>query len=314
VKTTLRILLLTFVAALAACSSPAAQLQLAGSRELRESGELGPCGGPKQAQALDRSAALVVLVHGCNASQGRFAALADLFELHGQQTLCFRYDDRRRVGEVARELRAAISGLAARLERTELTVLGHSQGGLVARTAMALQDAQPLLTQRGPLQVSLVTVSAPFNGIEAAADCGSKWLHALTLGTTLAVCRAIAGPKWRDIHPHARLVQQPGQLSELVSSHIEIRTDERNTCRTLRPDGRCAEGDYVFSIREQQNAKVDDDVRVTSDLVAAGHAEIVGKAEAPPHKLLSLLQQHGVLNATPADKQAALQALLERLF
>jgi hypothetical protein len=193
-------------------------------------------------------------------------------------------------------------------------VLGHSQGGLVARTAMALQDAQPLLTQRGPLQVSLVTVSAPFNGIEAAADCGSKWLHALTLGTTLAVCRAIAGPKWRDIHPHARLVQQPGQLSELVSSHIEIRTDERNTCRTLRPDGRCAEGDYVFSIREQHNAKVDDDVRVTSDLVAAGHAEIVGKAEAPPHKLLSLLQQHGVLNATPADKQAALQALLERLF
>jgi pimeloyl-ACP methyl ester carboxylesterase len=307
-------LVLVTAAVLAACTSSLPAAHVGATSEPGASGELTSCGTLHPGKPIDPRAPLVVLVHGCNASQGRFSALADLFELHGQQTLCFRYDDRRRVGEVAEELLSALARLAERRERTDLTVLGHSQGGLVARTALALSAARPLDTLRGHLQMSLVTVSAPFNGIDAAADCGSRWLHAITFGATLAICRAIAGPKWRDIHPHARLVERPEPLAVRVVSHLEVRTDERNTCRARRPDGRCGEDDYVFSIREQENAKVDHDQRVRRDTVAAGHAEIVGGDDAPPRKLLSVLQRHGVLNATPADKQGELQALLERLF
>jgi pimeloyl-ACP methyl ester carboxylesterase len=307
-------LLALLISQVGACSRTAAGVGPSGAGDLYAAGQLGPCSPSGHTKPVDPRGALAVLVHGCNASQGRFTALADLFELHGQQTLCFRYDDRRRVGDVARELRGALAELAGQREIADLTVLGHSQGGLVARAALARSQPEPLASRAGPLNISLVTVSAPFHGIEAAADCGARWLHALSLGATLAICRAIAGPKWRDIHPHAELVQHPGQLSGQVGSHIEIRTDERNTCRTVAADGKCVEADYVFSLQEQKNLVVDDDLRVTPDLVAAGHAEIVGREDAPPRKLLSVLQRHGVLGATPADKQAALQALFERLF
>jgi len=312
---TVRTRLLTLLVALTACS-PQTRAALRGSAASEPSPprSLGSCSAPERAVTIDPAAKLVVLVHGCNASQGRFAALADLFELHDQQVLCFRYDDRRRVGDVADELLAALAELAPHRARADLTVLGHSQGGLVARAALAHAHRSPLETVRGPLKISLVTVSAPFNGIEAAADCGATWLHAVSLGATLAICRAIAGPKWRDIHPRAKLVQQPGSLARVVASHVEIRTDERNSCRRLSPDGRCAQGDYVFSLAEQHNPKVAADRRVRSDLVAAGHAEIVGREDSPPRKLLTLLQRHGVLDATPANKRVALAALLERLF
>lgn len=308
------VLVVAAAALLAACAGSLPDPSVGDARALSTSEELTSCGATGPSKRFDPRAPLVVLVHGCNASQGRFSALATLFAWHGQQTLCFRYDDRRRVGEVAQELLSALSRLAPRLEHTDLTVLGHSQGGLVARTALALSAARPIETRRGRLQISLVTVSAPFNGIDAAADCGSRWLHALTFGSTLAICRAIAGPKWRDIHPHAALVEHPAPLPVRVVSHLEIRTDERNTCRSLRPDGGCAQDDYVFSIREQENPRVDHDSRVRRDTVAAGHAEIVGGDNAPPSKLLSVLQRHGVLRATPVDKQGELQALLQRLF
>jgi pimeloyl-ACP methyl ester carboxylesterase len=300
---------------LAACARPPAPaLRFGRDGERVSLGAIGSCSEPERVKAIDPAAPLVVLVHGCNASQGRFRALAELFELHGQQTLCFRYDDRRRLGDVAHELRAVLHDLAGRLARSELTLLGHSQGGLVARAALAGAHEPPLATRGAPLAVSLVTVSAPFNGIEAASDCGARWLHALTLGTTLAVCRAVAGPKWRDIHPHAGMVERPGKLSARVGSHLEIRTDERNTCRQFGSDGRCLRADYVFSVREQNNTRISADGRVTPDLVAAGHAEIVGKDDSPPRKLLGVLQEHGVLAPTPPDKLIALEALLRRLF
>jgi len=301
--------------ALVGCTSQAAQgVRFSGEPQPVGLGELGACNESGKASTVDPRAPMVVLVHGCNYSQGRFAALSEVFALHDQQTLCFRYNDRRRIGDVALELNRALGKLAAQLERSELTVLGHSQGGLVARAAVALAHQQPLNTRRGPLRLSLVTVSAPFSGIRAASDCGALWLHITSLGTTLAVCRVVAGAKWRDIHARSQLVQSPGRLATQVDAHLEIRTDERDTCRTIGPDGLCSHSDYVFSLGEQHNERVDADPRVTTDLVAAGHVEIVGDKAMPPLKLLVALQRHGVLNPTPAPKQAALQALLTRLF
>jgi pimeloyl-ACP methyl ester carboxylesterase len=298
----------------ACTATPSAPLQF-GTDDSASIAGLGPCSASTQSQAkLDPDKPVTVLVHGCNASGGRFRALAQVFELHDQPTLCFSYDDRTRVTKVAEQLRSALTELERHLHSHAITVLGHSQGGLVARAALSDAARGSSSPHNEALQVRLVTVSSPFAGVRWAKDCGSGWLHAVTLGTTLGICRVIAGAKWKDIHPGAGLVQHPGALEGAVREHVEIVTDERNTCRVKRLDGSCGQDDYVFSIAEQQNPRVDADQRVSSQIIAAGHSEIVGDEAVEPHKLVTILQSRGVLAPTPEEKQSALQALLERLF
>jgi hypothetical protein len=136
----------------------------------------------------------------------------------------------------------------------------------------------------------------------------------LSLGSTLAVCRGIAGAKWRDIHPRATLVRSPPELPAQVVSHLEIRTDERDSCRQRSADGRCARTDFVFAVDEQRNSRIERDERVIAALVRAGHSQIVGTEEAAPHQLLRVLQRYQVLRPTPADKRMELAALLDHLF
>ncbi len=311
-----RATLVSIAALLVACSGVTQrEVQIGSAAQLRRFGALGSCQPSGERVVLDPAAPLIVLVHGCNASQGRFRSLSEIFELHGQQTLCFRYDDRRRIHEVGRELASALGQMTHELSSPVFTLLGHSQGGLVARAAAVELARRPLATRNAEAaQLHLVTVSAPFNGIRAAADCGTTWLHVLSLGTTLGVCRAIAGAKWRDIHPRALLVRSPRGLPAQVVSHLEIRTDERNSCRRHSADGRCARTDFVFSVAEQQNLLIERDPRVRAALVRAGHSQIVGTDDAPPRQLLGLLQRYQVLRPTPGDRRIALAALLERLF
>jgi hypothetical protein len=75
------------------------------------------------AVTLDATKPLVMLVHGCKASSGRFRHLAEIFEAHGQPTVCFNYSYRRRIGSGAEGL-AAQKVLAAAIEslQTEATV------------------------------------------------------------------------------------------------------------------------------------------------------------------------------------------------
>ncbi len=235
-----------------------------------------------------------------------------MFSLHGQQSLCFRYDDRARITKVARELRFALDEVSKHLQHPHLTVLGHSQGGLVARAALA----GDMTTAGTPSdhRVRLVTVSSPFAGIRAASHCGLTAMRFLSLGTSLAVCRTIAGAKWRDIHFNAALVQRPATLAAFVEQHVQVITDEANTCRQRRTDGTCLRDDFVFGIDEQQNPRVEADRRVASEVIAAGHAEIVGSDSVEPQKLVEVLQETGVLLPTPPDKRVALRALFERLF
>lgn len=274
---------------------------------------LGPCtlGGDNEAR-LDPDRPLTILVHGCNASGGRFGALAEVFALHEQQTLCFRYDDRARITRVARDLRDALDEVGKHLRHPQLTVLGHSQGGLVARTALSEGVVtEGMVTDR---RVRLVTVSSPFAGIRAASHCGSMAMRVWSLGTSLAVCRTVAGAKWRDIHYNAALVRQPRNLAPFVEQHVEVITNEADTCRTRAADGTCLHDDFVFSIAEQQNPRVEADRRVASEVIAAGHTEIVGSDSVEPQKLVEVLQEAGVLLPTPQEKRAALRALFERLF
>jgi hypothetical protein len=292
----LRLLFATWLcAATAACAgvAPSVPIRLAGAAAPVRIDGLGACSFERPSVLdLDPSRPVVVLVHGCRASGGRFRSLAEVFELHEQQTICFDYDDRERITKSGTRLARALRELG-RLIQAKRTGELHTDGG----------------TEYG-----LVSVSSPFNGIEAASDCGSRLGHTLSLGITVGVCYAVTGAKWSEIHPRAALVTAPPALRPVVQDQLTVITDERESCRRAGPDGRCLEDDFVFSLEEQAIDRLRFDRRVQTEEVAAGHVEIVGAPGVRPAKLLSILKRHGILEPTPSGRELAFEALLRRLF
>jgi len=268
----------------------------------RDSGEL----------RLDSREPVTVIVHGCFASAGKFRSLADVFAFHGQQTVCFNYDDRDSLTDSSRELITALEELSAVFKKPDITVIGHSQGGLVARRALIEERSDRISS--GDIDIDLATISAPFGGIEAAAHCGSKILTWLSLGLVKPICQIITGRKYRDIPATSDFILQPGQLVPSVSRHLKIMTDEANTCRVYDERGNCIEDDFVFSVGEQHQQNVDSQAGVLPLLIKAGHVEIVGDANTVPEKLIGILQQQGVLRATPAEDAEELAKLLADLY
>jgi pimeloyl-ACP methyl ester carboxylesterase len=292
---------------LAACAGarvlPSASLRVGGA-EFALPGVVGCDGEPDV--ALDPARPLAIFVHGMHASGAGFRTLADAFRADGQQAVCFRYDARASLLASAKRLRAATDRLATLLRLPEITLFGHSQGGLVARAALARSE-RPLPSGR----YRLVTVSSPFAGIRIARSCGSIPYHLVSFGVSYAVCRAISGDNWNQIHPGAEMVRAPAQLDAAVAEHLLVVTDERDTCRRYSHDGlHCLQDDYVFSVGEQHNARIERDLRVVPEGIAAGHVEVVG-AQGTPRKLIEALQQHGLLHkelagpATLFEEQSA---------
>jgi hypothetical protein len=270
---------------------------------------LGPCtDNPDQALHLKSGQPIHVLVHGCFGSSGNFRGLAQVLAFHGQQAICFTYDDRADLTQVAGELRTALNQLEEQTHASKITLIGHSQGALIARKSLT---ELPLPVPQTDL--SLVTISGPFSGIEAAKTCGHKWLYPLTLGFVPVSCYLFTGAKWADITYSSTFIREPGQLAPQVSHHIKIDTDESNSCRR-QEKGRCLEYDDIFSLAEQQNAQVEDDPRVEHVTVQAGHVEIVGDKTVAPTKLINVLQETGVLNATALERVPDLQMLLAKLY
>jgi hypothetical protein len=109
---------------------------------------LGPCtDSPDPTLHLDTNQPVTVLVHGCNGSAGRFRSLAQLYAFHGQQAVCFSYDDRDTLLRSSGKLITAVETLAGKIRTQDVTVIGHSMGGLVARKAMEKDRRE---WQRGP--------------------------------------------------------------------------------------------------------------------------------------------------------------------
>ncbi len=301
---------------LAACAGPqTGQVRFGDAEPMRIAG-LDTCAyrspGPGRAQ-LDPEAPLVVLVHGCNDSGGRFRVLAGVFEAQGQQTICFNYDDRDSLETSASRLARALEALLERMDSRRVTVIGHSQGGLVARRAFVRDRPQPL---RNPGRVTfrLVTVSSPLGGIEAASHCGILALHILSFGVSAGICQIATGSKWTEIHPVSWFMVTPGAVRPDLSQHLKVVTDERGFCLERDADGDCAESDDVFSTAEQYNPVVDADARVTNVEVRAGHVEIVGDEGRPPTKLVYILQRHGYLAPAAAGKQLEFERRLARIY
>lgn len=269
-------------------------------------------GRPEFAQ-IDPDQPLTLLVHGCTSSGARFRTLAEVFEAHGQQTLCFNYNDRDFLNTSATQLALALETLQRHMQPHEITIVGHSQGGLVARRALQSDLSHPLDTEEG-FTYRLVTVSSPFDGIESAADCGRGWLHALSLTITLGVCMAIAGNKWTEIPPGSGFMTNVAPLVDEVTRHLQVVTDETGSCRRLGDQGRCEEDDFVFSLDEQYSDLVSSDSRVSTVEVESGHAAIVGENRVVPTQLISVLQSQGILQPTPPEQREEISRRLAAAY
>jgi len=275
--------------------------------------QLGPCtDSPDRTLRFNADAPVTVLVHGCNGSAGHFRSLAQLYAFHGQQAFCFSYDDRDSLLVSSAQLIRALDELSAHQRNRDLTVIGHSMGGLVARKALEAERRGEW--QRGDARLRLATVSAPVGGIAVASHCGYRPLHWLTLGALPGICWAITGDNWYEITASSDFIREPGALLPSVQRYLKVVTDEQGTCRRRRPDGFCAESDYIFSLDEQYNPIIDGYAQLTNVEVRAGHVEIVGYKDVAPRKLVDILQRQDMLARTPPERRAALEQLLSILY
>lgn len=274
---------------------------------------LRPCNdGASNTLHIDPSQPVNILVHGCNGSTGRFHALAEVLAFHGQQSACLAYNDRDSLMVSSGQLAHAVDTLAHYLDTPQITVIGHSMGGLVARKALIADRPEPVRSTQ--IDLRLVTVSAPFSGIAAARMCAASALRVATLGLNDLVCWLISGDNWYEITAASDFIQKPGSLAAQVSRHLKVVTDERGSCRRRSDSGRCLESDYIFSLNEQRHPPVTRAALTTDVEVVAGHVEIVGESGVTPHKLIDVFQREGIVHATPPERQSAFQALLVQLY
>lgn len=299
---------------LVACSKQSSLFQFGQNEELIEITNLSTCDDANETIKIDPHQPLTVLVHGCNFPGAiEFRALAQVFEFHGQQTICFNYNDRKSMEDSSAELITALNKITEQMTSKEVTILGHSQGGLVSRRAF-IKNRKDGLKVNPSINLQLLTISSPFAGIQQSSDCGKNYLHFATLGITVGVCWAITGEKWTEVHPGSDFIEHPGTLNKNVRHYLKIVTDERNTCYRRNDNGECIEDDFVFSLEEQYYPKIDNDRRIENIEVKAGHVEIVGDKDVAPRKLIAVLQANRILKQTLPKQQAAFEILLSRLY
>ena len=297
-----------------ACTTQKISIRLLPQEKIETIAGLTVCDDAQEVFDIDTRRPMTIFVHGCNSSGGKdFRALAQVFEFHGHQTICFNYNDRDSLEESSAQLITALNQLTKRMDAKRVTILGHSQGGLVARRALIDNRADGLkLATDG--RYRLITISSPFAGINASEDCGKTYLHFVTLGITVGVCHMISGAKWDEIYPGSDFMNYPGQLMRNVRYYLKIVTDERDSCALYENNGICIKNDYTFSLREQYHQIIDSDNRLSNIEIKAGHVEIVGTQNVAPKKLIAVLQSKKILNKTQSSRKNDLETLLSLLY
>lgn len=255
---------------------------------------LRPCNdGAQNTLHIDSRLPVNVLVYGYNGSSANLLGLAKALASFGQQTVCFEYDGRDRLMLVSSQLADAIDTLAQHLETPEITVIGHSIGGLVARKALIKDRPDPIRNRE--IKLRLVTISTPFAGIDSARRCSNlAYLEAKRRFVDL-FCWVISGDNWDEITPASDFIRTPGNLIPQIRRHILVVTDERGSCRRRIDAGLCIKTDFVFTLGEQQHAGVINAPRTAIVRIRAGHAEIIGGSDVTPNKLIDLFQREGIV-------------------
>lgn len=236
---------------------------------------------------------IAVFVHGHRSSAAVFETLSHQYELEGVQVVCFNYRTRENLKLNADKLFSSLQQLLALSNSEEITILGHSMGGLIARDALRNDRREKIIREK--LSIKLVTISTPFAGVADAQACASEPLHWLSLGFVPGVCWVIAGDSWSDITAESDYIKHPKPLNPFVTSHLNIITNEENRCRKSNKKGRCIESDTIFKAAEQYSPVIEKYLPVTNIQVDAGHVEIIGSKDRLPIKLLTILRQEGVL-------------------
>jgi len=273
---------------------------------------LGPCNDNTD-RRLDISSQhpVTVMVHGCVGSAGNFRTLSEVLAFHGQQSACFSYDDRDSMMHSSQQLADAIEELENQLDSPQITVMGHSQGGLIARKALVSERDDPIQSRA---QLQLVTVSAPLSGIYAARYCAVPFLRIVTLGLHDVACWMISGDKWFEITAASDFIQNPGRLVPPVERYLQVTTDEEGSCRRYNSTGECQQDDFVFTLDEQELPQVNSGTAARKIEVSAGHVEIVGGPGITPDKLIRVLQQEGYIQPTDSSRITQFNSLLSRLY
>jgi len=236
---------------------------------------------------------ITIFVHGRNGSAGNFRDLAQLYADYGQQSVCFSYPQRESLSLSADKLAFSLQQLIKTTHNKNIAVLGHSLGGLIARKALETHKKEDLVS-RG-INIKLITIATPFAGIEAASPCTSHLLNWMSLGVIPSICWGIVGDSWSEITTTSDFIKHPKPLLPVVHHHLNIITNEINTCRNKNAIGECIVSDYIFELSEQHNVLIDRFSSVKNIQVNAGHVEIIGYKQHLPFKLLAILQREHML-------------------
>lgn len=265
------------------------------------------------ADRLSKGKQPILLVHGYGCSRGVWWLLRRRLEAAGHTVASVSLAPPHiSLGRLEPILSQRIEAVCAATGSPQVTLIGHSMGGLIARKALTADRPDPIQNPHTALR--LVTVSAPFSGIASARMCGVPAMRVATLGLNDLVCWLISGDNWHEITSASNFIRQPGGLVSQVNRHLKVVTDERDACRRRNEAGACIESDYIFSLAEQRYPPVTLAPATTDVEVIAGHVEIVGESGVTPHKLIDVFQREGVVLPTPPERRAAFRALLARLY
>lgn len=166
---------------------------------------------------LDPRRPVVVWVHGYDPAQGEADPLLRDLERRGYQIVRFRYDWGQDMDGSADALVRAVRALRAEFGLKRLTVVAHSQGGLVSRKAMTV-GREPTLA--GDVPIDLVTIASQFPGYGSA-----NFTYLLPKVNIFGVKAS-----HRDLRSWSPFIRHPGALGANVR-HIKIETRERGKQR-----------------------------------------------------------------------------------
>lgn len=222
---------------------------------------------------LDPKRPVAIWVHGYDPAQGEADPLLRDLQRRGYQVVRFRYDWEQRMDASADALVRAVRALRAEYSLPGLTVVAHSQGGLISRKAMTVGRE---LTLAGDVPIELVTIASQFPGYGAANM------------TYLLPKVNIFGVKasHRDLRSWSPFIRDPGALGANVR-HVKVETNERGKKRL--EDGRLVDD---CSAPRQPQPQVDADPRLA-------------------HKATLELGHVGVLRDDQGRVPAALRAVLD---